>query len=297
MAVKPRIVRQNKQVQGFVEDLGNGITLDMILIPSGSFQMGTSEDEIERLCKEYETEYFRAESPQHEVSLPLFFMGRYPIAQAQWKAIANRSDLKISRDLNPDPSIYKGENRPVENVSWQDAMEFCMRLSRHTQKNYRLPSEAEWEYGCRAGTTTAFHFGETISTELANYDGSYEKHGAYGRGEKGIYRKEPTDVSLFKVGNAFGLSDMHGNHWEWCLDPWHENYQGAPTDGNVWDEGNEARYRNISKNFDVLLRDDRTHVGRGGHYTLPPWCCRSAYRIKLFSRDCGCRVVCAPQDL
>ena len=282
MTVKPKIIRQPKQVQGFVENC-NGVSLDMILIPSGTFTMGapsTEEDSSD------------SERPQHQVSLSLFFMGRYPITQAQWKAIAILDPIHLR--LDPDPSRFKGDNRPVENVSWQDAIEFCARLSRYTGKNYRLPSEAEWEYACRAGTTTPFHFGETLSTEIANYSGT-----AYGRGEKGIYRKETTDVNLFKVANAFGLSDMHGNVWEWCLDPWHENYNNAPTDGRVWDEESENnnRYQNILNNLEKLIEDKRSHVVRGGSWIDYPWYCRSAYRGNLDGRDAffGFRVV-SPQD-
>ena len=294
MTVKPKIIRQPKQVQGFVENC-NGVSLDMILIPSGTFTMGaplTEEDSLD------------SERPQHQVSLPLFFMGRYPITQAQWKAIATLEPIHLRLEpihlrLDPDPSRFKGDNRPVEQVSWQEAIEFCARLSRHTGKNYRLPSEAEWEYACRAGTTAPFHFGETLSTEIANYDGTSEKYGVYGRGEKGINRGETTDVNLFKVANAFGLSDMHGNVWEWCLDPWHEDYKNAPTDGRVWDEENENdnRYQNVLNNLDKLIEDKRNHVVRGGSWVNIPRACRSAYRYGLDNRygDDGFRVV-SPQD-
>ena len=280
-----KIIRQSKQVQGFVENC-NGFDLDMILIPSGTFTMGapsTEEDSRE------------SERPQHQVSLPFFFMGRYPITQAQWKAIAELDP--VSQRLDPDCSRFKGDNRPVENVSWQDAIEFCARLSRHTGKNYRLPSEAEWEYACRAETTTPFHFGETISTELANYNGTDDQYGAYDRGEKGIYRKETTDVTLFKAANAFGLSDMHGNVWEWCLDPWHKNYDKAPTDGRVWDEENDNRYQNILDNINVLIKDKRSHVLRGGSWINYPSYCRSAYRYYYGFRSeyYGFRVV-FPQE-
>jgi len=285
MTVKPKIIRQSKQVQGFVENC-NGVDLDMILIPPGTFTMGapsTEEDSLDR------------ERPQHQVSLPLFFMGRYPITQAQWKAIAKLKP--ISQRLDPDCFRFKGDNRPVENVSWKDAIEFCARLSRHTGKNYRLPSEAEWEYACRAETTTPFHFGETISTELANYNGTDDQYGAYGRGEKGIYREETTDVTLFKVANAFGLSDMHGNVWEWCLDPWHKNYDNAPTDGRVWENENDNRYQNILNSINVLMQDTRNHVMRGGSWFNGPRNCRSAYRgfNDIRVDDLGFRVV-SPQD-
>ena len=166
-----------------------------------------------------------------------FCLGKYAVTQAQWRAIAALP--QINRELNPDPSGFKGDNRPVEWVSWLEAVECCDRLSRQTGRSYRLPSEAEWEYACRAGTTTPFHFGETMTTELANYCGEDRDiggrlyKGAYGVGPQGAYRQETTAVGSFAVANAFGLFDMHGNVWEWCLDHWHENYQGAPTDGSA----------------------------------------------------------------
>ncbi|PSB01643.1 formylglycine-generating enzyme family protein [Merismopedia glauca] len=196
MAASLKIVRQPKQVSGFVEDI-NGVPLDMILIPPGTFTMGAAKTE------EGSSD---SERPQHEVRVSTFFMGRYPVTQAQWQAVAVMPQEKLPLKLNP--SEFKGENRPVERVSWYDAIEFCARLSRHTGRNYRLPSEAEWEYAARGGTTTPFHFGETISTDLANYDGTHEKYGAYGKGTRGEYRGETTDVGYFKVANAFGLSDI-----------------------------------------------------------------------------------------
>jgi formylglycine-generating enzyme required for sulfatase activity len=119
--------------------------------------------------------------------------------------------------------------RPVEQVSWHDAMEFCSRLSQSTGRYYILPSEAQWEYACRAGTTTPLAFGETLSDELANYDA----HTTYGSGMRGQYRQQTTTVKRFPA-NAWGLQDMHGNVWEWCLDHWHDSYEGAPTDGSAW---------------------------------------------------------------
>jgi formylglycine-generating enzyme required for sulfatase activity len=102
-------------------------------------------------------------------------------------------------------------------------IEFCARLSRYTGREYGLPSEAEWEYACRANTVTPFHFGETIDPQVANYNGGY----VYGRGQKGIDRSKTIPVGSLNAANEYGLHDMHGNVWEWCQDHWHNNYQGA----------------------------------------------------------------------
>ena len=178
--------RSHSQAQYFTEELGDGLGLDMVLIPSGSFMMGTEDEEIERLCKTYDREWFRGERPQHQVNVPNFFMGRYPITQGQWRAVAGWG--QVERKLDLDPSNFKDDyegidrwTRPVENISWEDAKEFCNRLSKKTKRKYRLPTEAEWEYACRAMNSpfdkggkggSPFHFGETISTELANYRGT-----------------------------------------------------------------------------------------------------------------------------
>jgi formylglycine-generating enzyme required for sulfatase activity len=177
------------------------------------------------------------------------------------------------------PDRFVGERRPVVNVSWREAMAFCQRLRLRTGKNYTLPSEAQWEYACRAGTTTAFHFGGTISTELANYDGRK----AYGAGPVGEYRGQTTDVASFPA-NPWGLHDMHGNVWEWCADHWHANYEGAPKDGRAWldDKADEGQGR--------LLR--------GGFWGFHPWDCRSAFRNRALPVGrliyCGFRVCCLP---
>jgi formylglycine-generating enzyme required for sulfatase activity len=154
-------------------------------------------------------------------------MGKYPVTQKQWRAVAALG--KVNIDLESDPSYFKGDNLPVERVSWNDAQEFCARLSRMANKTYRLPAEAEWEYACRGGTTTPFYCGETISTDLANYNGNY----TYGQGQKGQYREKTTEVGIFPA-NPFGLYDMCGNVWEWCEDGWHENYINSPIDGSAW---------------------------------------------------------------
>ena len=153
-------------------------------------------------------------------------MGRYPITQAQWRVVAGLS--LVNRELNPEPSNFKGDNLPVEQVSWYEAVEFCDRLSAKTGRPYRLPSEAEWEYACRAGTTTPFHFGKTLTTEVANYNGNY----TYADGPKGEYFETTTPVDKFEIANAFGLCDMHGNVFEWCEDHY-GNYNQTPVDGSA----------------------------------------------------------------
>ncbi|MEB3149288.1 MAG: formylglycine-generating enzyme family protein, partial [Sphaerospermopsis sp.] len=215
--------REIKQNYYFTEKLPNNITLDMVYIPSGTFLMGSPEDEPGRDDDE---------SPQHQVTVQPFFMGKYPVTQAQWKAVATKCP-QVNRKLKPNPSEFKenkqGNNLPVESISWYDAIEFCERLSRLTGKKYRLPSEAEWEYACRAGTTTPFHFGETITGELANYNANY----TYGEEPESEYRQKTTPVGSL-TANAFGLYDMHGDVWEWCYDDWHGDYNNSPNDGSPW---------------------------------------------------------------
>ncbi|MBW4585231.1 formylglycine-generating enzyme family protein [Aetokthonos hydrillicola Thurmond2011] len=271
--VKIVINRSQQTAQYFVEDLGNKVELNMLLIKGGSFMMGAPEDEEGSLD---------SERPQHEVTIPTFFMGQYPITQAQWKAVALLP--QVNRELKPDPSHFKGDNRPVERVSWFDAVEFCDRITLHTGRKYRLPSEAQWEYACRAGTTTPFHFGQTITTDLANYRGTdweeFKSSGSYGRGTKGIYREETTDVGNFGVANAFGLYDMHGNVWEWCADHWHNSYEGASNDETIWLSSDE----------------DGERLLRGGSWFDNPDNCRCASRNYYpgdgDGNNVGFRVVC-----
>ena len=247
----------------------------MVSIPQGEFWMGSPESEKGR---------YSYESPQHFVKVPAFFMSQTPITQAQWKAIASLPEER--KRLEPDPSRFKGDNLPVERVTWQDAIEFCARLSRLTGRNYRLPSEAEWEYACRAipnpiakksnqkPVYLPFHFGETLTSDLANYDATE----IYQQEAKGEFRGKTTPIRKFP-SNVFGLYDMHGNVREWCLDPWHDNYKGAPGDGKVWDkEDNNNRYQDILSNINVLIEDDGIHVLRGGAWSFVPRSCRSACR-------------------
>ncbi|MBD2336670.1 SUMF1/EgtB/PvdO family nonheme iron enzyme [Calothrix sp. FACHB-156] len=230
----------------FVEELGNGVTLEMVQIPGGTFMMGSPPGEAQRE---------NDEGPQHQVKVPGFFMGKYEVTQAQYQAI-----------MEKNPSNFKGETRPVEQVSWDDAVEFCRKLSQKTGRKYRLPSEAEWEYACRAETTTPFYFGETITTDLVNYNGNYP----YASAPKGEYRQQTTPVGKFPP-NAFGLYDMHGNIWEWCLDTYHKNYNEAPTDGSAWLSGN----------------DNDSRVLRGGSWYDGARRCRSANRNYVTRADRG----------
>ena len=209
----------------FEEHLGSSTVLEMVSVPGGTFLMGSPNDRGDS-----------DEKPQHPVTLASFYIGKFPVTQAQWAAVAALPEIKIF--LDPDAARFKGPNRPVENVSWYEAMEFCARLSRKTGKRYRLPSEAQWEYACRGGTKTQFHFGETITSELANYNGNSN----YAEAPKGVYRFQTTDVGSFKP-NAFGLYDFHGNVWEWCADAWHNNYNGAPADGSVWQSDGDSSLR------------------------------------------------------
>lgn len=268
------IQRETNQARYFTEDLGNKINLEMVYIPGGTFTMGSPENEKDS---------YGDEKPQHQVTIKPFLMGKYPVTQAQWQAV-----------MGNNPSGFKGKNRPVERVSWYDTIEFCARLSQQTGKNYRLPSEAEWEYACRGGRATPFHFGETITSDLANYDGSR----TYAQEPKGQHRGETTPVGSFKVANAFGLYDMHGNVWEWCADPWHDNYEGAPTDGSVWDENNnDNRYQNYIDLLVNIKNDERRRLLRGGSWCDDPDYCRSAFRFFIApvvrTDSFGFRLVCS----
>ena len=266
--------RQTVQVKYFTEEIDKDTNFDMMFIPGGTFMMGVPDLEV----KSQEDE-----RPRRQVTVPDFYMGKFQVTQKLWNTVA--SFPKINRELNPDPSNFQGDDRPVETVNWYEAEEFCLRLSKKTQRQYRLPSEAEWEYACRAGTKTPFYFGQTITTDLANYHGIASKY--EGKIYSGIYADEPrgrfhgktTPVGKFP-SNRFGLYDMHGNVWEWCADTWHNSYLGAPTDGSAWISENDNGYR----------------ILRGGSWPNDPRYCRSAsrgrynpgYRFNFF----GFRVVC-----
>jgi formylglycine-generating enzyme required for sulfatase activity len=235
-------------------------SIEMIAIVGGTFKMGSPKTELDR---------FDDESPQHRVKVSSFLMSKFPICRISWAVVADTmSQIEIPLSKSPSELKIVSPNsglHPVTNINWFEAVEFCQRLSAYSRRTYRLPTEAEWEYACRASTTTPFYFGETISTDLANYrgtdDADLQWSGAYGLGTTGIYRAETTPVGSFPA-NQFGLYDMHGNVWEWCLDSWHDNYRGAPKDGSAWQSDDPAASR----------------IVRGGAWSYIPRSCRSATR-------------------
>ncbi len=243
------------------ETLPGGVVLDVVPIPAGEFWMGQTEAEKAELIRQAGEEnyqkYYARENPRHRVQVPSFWLGKYAVTQAQWRAIAGLPKVKI--DLKADPSQFKGDDLPVEHVSWDEAVEFCDRLTHHTNHPYHLPTEAEWEYACRGGSETPFYFGETITPELVNYNGNYP----YSQAPKGTYRQKTTPVGSFPP-NRYGLYDMHGNVWEWCQDHWHENYEGAPNDGSAWLSSDERKAR----------------LGRGGSWVNNARNCRCAIRFR-----------------
>jgi uncharacterized protein (TIGR02996 family) len=228
--------------------LPGGVPLVGSFVPPGTYLMGGDE------------------KPVHMVTLTeSFFMGIHPVTQAQWKAVTGT-----------EPSHFKGPNRPVVQVSWDDCQEFCEKLTGllKGKVTVRLPTEAEWEYACRAGTTTEFWFGNVINPDLANYDGNYRWNGS----PKGKYREQTTDVGTVGSKNPWGLFDLHGNVWEWCQDAWDEEYYSK------------------SPGKDPICTNDQitARVLRGGSLCDLPYGCRSAFR-RWLERDCrydnvGCRV-------
>jgi formylglycine-generating enzyme required for sulfatase activity/tRNA A-37 threonylcarbamoyl transferase component Bud32 len=228
------------EAEFFSEELDEEVNLEMVSLPRGTFMMGSPPSEVGRT---------KFEIPQHQVNISPLFLSKYPITQAQWQAV-----------MGNNPSRFKSKKRPIESISWYKAQEFCQKLSQKTGRNYRLPSEAEWEYAARAETTTPFSLGEVITTEFANYNGTQSST----LSPPGIYRQETTDVGSFPA-NAFGLHDMHGNVWEWCGDTWHDNYNNAPSDGSTWLYGGNPAFRPL----------------RGGSWNDEATYCRSAHRLKL----------------
>jgi formylglycine-generating enzyme required for sulfatase activity len=245
----------------------------MVTIPAGRFVMGSPPDEAERLDNE---------GPQHLVELEGFWMGQTPITQAQWRQVMKVNTSKFQSDR------AERDQHPVERVSWEEAMAFCAKLRECTGRHYSLPSEAQWEYACRAGTTTPFHCGATLISELVNFNGA-STHGAAPEGDA---RGQTSPVEQFPA-NRWGLLDLHGNVWEWCLDDWHSSYQGAPQDGRAWLESQGAnRCKRKGRGRNKLLR--------GGSWYGDPRYCRSAFRDWVRPDELydgfGFRVCCLPQD-
>ncbi|WP_071879854.1 SUMF1/EgtB/PvdO family nonheme iron enzyme [Microcystis aeruginosa] len=236
----------------FTENLPKGITLEMVSLPAGQFLMGSLSGDPNAQSHE---------KPQHQVKVNSFAIGKYPVTQAQYQAVMGTNPSRFKNWFKNNPQ------NPVENVNWNDAQAFCQKLSQITRKTYRLPTEAEWEYACRAGTTTRFYFGDN-----ANQLGDYAWYGGNSQ--------QTTHPVGQKRPNAWGLYDMSGNVWEWCEDNWHDNYIGAPTDGSAW-----------------LTNDNDYQIVRGGSWYDYPSFCRSAFRDDVNRRDgsglsVGFRVVC-----
>ena len=218
---------------------------ELVVVPAGSYLMGSPSSEASRT---------NDEGPQHRVTIgEPFAVGVYEVTFSEWDACV-RADR--CGGYRPDDRGWGRGDRPVINVSWEDAQGYVRWLSRETGQEYRLLSESEWEYVARAGTTTPFHAGRTISTDRANYDGNY----TYGTGRKGKYRQQTVPVGSFRA-NRFGLHDVHGNVNEWTQDCWNGSYRGAPSDGRAWERGECGR-----------------RVVRGGSWHYEPVFLRSASR-------------------
>ena len=207
-------------------DCGNGVKLELVKIPEGTFMMGSNKE--------------NSEKPIHQVSVSSFYMGKYAVTQAEYQEVMG---------INPSSSYSQGARLPVEQVSWNNAQKFCQKLSQQSGKQIRLPSEAEWEYACRAGTATEYGFGDSITTEQVNFEG-----------------KNKVDVDRFNP-NPWGLYQMHGNVWELCQDLWHGNYEGAPTDGGAWTIASSA-----------FSNSNYSRVRRGGSFISTATECRSSSR-------------------
>jgi formylglycine-generating enzyme required for sulfatase activity/tRNA A-37 threonylcarbamoyl transferase component Bud32 len=230
----------------FDEVIGDGVKLRLVYIPAGKFQMGS-----------FAAEGTPREKPQHPVEIRAFFLGAFQVTLEQWLVVSQLP--KVDIELDPEPADFKTHDAlPVNRITWQEAVEFCNRLTQKTGQTYRLPTEAEWEYACRAGTGTPFSFGGNLVSKFANFDG----HRPYQNGIPSDARERPIRVGSLGVPNGFGLYDMHGNVWEWCQDQWHSSYVFAPTDGTAWDWGGESGNRVI----------------RGGDFLSAADECRSAFR-------------------
>jgi formylglycine-generating enzyme required for sulfatase activity len=239
---------------------GAGAGPELVVLRAGRFQMGSPEHERKiAMASGAQQNWLARETPQHWVGIARpFAMGRYPVTVGEWRAFVEATGWQPDGEVDwAAPGFAQTDMHPVVGVSWGDAQQYLHWLSERTGQRYRLPSEAEWEYACRAGTKTAFSFGDTIDTSRANYDGNFTWNG----GQRGEYRRGTTPADLF-APNPWGLHDMHGNVWEWVQDVMHDSYEGAPLDGSAWEEGG-ARARRIL---------------RGGSWLYNPRYLRSALR-------------------
>ncbi len=263
---------------------------EMVVAPAGSFTMGTAQAEIDKLCKEYKdwAEYIKREAPQHKVTIAKpFAVGRFAVTRGEFSAFVNETGYSVPDEAYTweggkwklrkgrsfrNPGFTQDDSHPVVCVNWDDAKAYVKWLSGKTGKDYRLLSEGEWEYACRAGTQTPFWWGSSISTEQANYDGNY----TFGGGKKGEYRQRTVPAKSFQP-NPWGLYQVHGNVWEWCEDCWNDNYNGAPGDGQASATGNSG-----------------VQVLRGGSWGYGPQILRAAYRdgddASYRSNDAGFRL-------
>lgn len=274
-----RIPPQPGTAEIFDVDVGTA-TLSFSVVPAGSFQVGSPDGEAGRQLNE---------GPQQLIQLRRFAIGRTAVTQAQWAALVDAAPAPINATLARRPSFFLGDDLPVETISWVQATEFCARLSQVTGLRMRLPSETEWEYACRAGTTSPFHFGPTLTPDLANYcgtggavrgtnhgedissstygDATYDS-GAYADGPPGIFNGATVPVRTYPP-NRLGLFEMHGNVWEHCADAGPVGYTQIPIDGSA-----------------VVGAGER-HVLRGGSWSHNPAICRSAYRDAVRSNSAG----------
>jgi formylglycine-generating enzyme required for sulfatase activity len=271
---------QRQSVEVFDVPLAGDVTMEMAVIPVGGFQIGSPENEPQRR---------ENEGPQQVVEIRSFALGRTAITQAEWAAVVDAAPERIEQTLSQYPSSFRGDRLPVETVSWNQSVEFCRRLSNLTGLPFRLPSEAEWEYACRARTTTPFHFGPTLTPEVANYcgtggavcgtnngqdisstdyNGDPYPLGNYGDGPLGEFRQGTVDVRSFPP-NRFGLFEMHGNVWEHCFDTGIADYRHIPTDGSPY------------------VGPQNRRVLRGGSWSHNPAICRSAYRDSMLADSTG----------
>jgi formylglycine-generating enzyme required for sulfatase activity len=255
----------------------NSIGMNLVYIPPGKFVMGSPKSEQEQVKKDSRLGgEWAAQEIQHEVAITKgFYMGVYAVTQEEYESVMGKNPSWFSATGGGKDDVAGLDTRrfPVETVSWNDAAEFCRKLRKKEEKTYRLPTEAEWEYACRAGSKSAFSFGDTISTDQVNYNGT----AVFSNGRKGVYRERSLPVGSFPP-NAFGLYDMHGNVNQWCLDWYDYNY-----------------YRKSPRNDPVNETASEMRVLRSGSWGSLPGICRSANRSgstpDYRNRTIGFRVV------